>query len=284
MSAQPSLALRASHAWPGGARCVVCLTLDFDGTSLEIGRSELPLGSRSHGRYSAKCGIPRFIEMFRRQGVPWTFFVPGYDAEQSPEIVRRVVAAGAEIGAHGYLHEGWDPGDAEPELLERTHRILTEVTGTAPVGWRSPSGRKSARTMRKLQELGYIYDSSDKDFDLPYIARYDGAEHEGLICLPNNTSSLDDFPFTRVSYTPASEIETHWRQEFDAIYAEGGFYDLTMHPRVGYGSGSPTRAQMVERVIQYMKQHEGVRFLTLGELARWCLARPGNWRRDWRGQ
>jgi peptidoglycan/xylan/chitin deacetylase (PgdA/CDA1 family) len=228
-----SLAQRTQHAWPDGARCVIGLTLDFDGTSLERGRDQLPFGARSHGRYSAKCGIPRFVDMFTRQEVPWTFYVSGYDAEESPDLVRSIARSGIEIGSHGYLHEGVDPGDAEPELLERTHKLLSDITGTAPKGWRSPSGHKTARTLHKLRELGYVYDSSDKDFDLPYLLRYGGQEHDNYLCLPNNTSSLDDFPFYRVSYTPPSEVLTHWMQEFDAIYAEGGYFNLTVHPRVG---------------------------------------------------
>ena len=153
-----------------------------------------------------------------------------------------------------------------------------------PRGWRSPSGHKTVRTLRKLRELGYVYDSSDKDFDLPYLARYDGEERNDYVCLPNNTSSLDDFPFYRVSYTPPSEVLGHWKQEFDAIYAEGGYFNLTVHPRVGYGSGSPARVAIVERLIEYIKPHDGVRFVGMLELAQWCLAQPTEWRRDWSGQ
>ncbi len=171
-----SLAQRTQHAWPDGARCVIGLTLDFDGTSLERGRDQLPYGARSHGRYSAKCGIPRFVNMFTRQQVPWTFYVSGYDAEESPDLVRDIARSGIEIGSHGYLHEGVDPGDAEPELLERTHKLLADITGIAPRGWRSPSGHKTARTLNTLRELGYVYDSSDKDFDLPYLLRYGGQD------------------------------------------------------------------------------------------------------------
>jgi len=170
--AMTSLAQRTEHAWPTARVCVIGLTLDFDGTSLERGRDQLPFGARSHGRYSAKCGIPRFVDMFTRQQVPWTFYVSGYDAEESPDLVRAIARSGIEIGSHGYLHEGIDPGDAEPELLERTHKLLTDITGIAPRGWRSPSGHKTARTLHKLRELGYVYDSSDKDFDLPYLLRY----------------------------------------------------------------------------------------------------------------
>lgn len=73
-------------------------------------------------------------------------------------------------------------------------------------------------------------------------------------------------------------------QEFDAIYAEGGYFNLTVHPRVGYGSGSPARVAIVGKLIAYIKRHDGVRFVGMLELAQWCLERPADWRRDWSGQ
>ena len=69
--------------------------------------------------------------------------------------------------------------------------------------------------------------------------------NDKLITLPNNVSSLDDFPFYRVSYTPPSEVLQQWIEEWEAIRAENGFFDLTVHPRVGYGSGSPARVDVV---------------------------------------
>jgi peptidoglycan-N-acetylglucosamine deacetylase len=268
--------------WPNGEKCVVCLTVDFDGPSVEVGEEKVaPLGAHSHGRYSAKCGLPRFAAMFGRQAVPFTLFVPGYDAELYPDLIRELAGAGVEIGAHGYLHEGEDPGEREAELLERTHRILTWLAGRPPCGWRAPSGFKCARTMRKLKSLGYCYDSSDKDFDLPYLAYFDGRENEDYVCLPNNTSSLDDYPFHALSLVPPSEILMQWRQEFDAIYAEGGYFNLTLHPRAGYGSGRPARVALVEQLIEYMKGYEGVAFCSMETLARWCLAHPENFRRRW---
>ena len=265
------------HRWPGGAKCIVAITIDFDGPSWETGRKILMVGRNSHGRYSAKRGIPRYLDILKRQAIPATFFVSGYDAEVHPDTVTAIAHGGHEVGTHGYLHEGWDLGDEEPFYLRKTHDILTDILGAPPTGWRSPSGGKSSLTMRTLLELGYIYDSSDKDHDLPYLPWLDGRELRSYLAIPNNTSSLDDFPFYRVSYTPASEVLVHWKEEFAAIYQEGGFYNLTFHPRNGYGSGSPARAQMIEQLIIHIKQHQNVRFMTLGELARWCLSDPAAW-------
>lgn len=263
--------MRGRYLWPQGVRCVVTLTVDFDGPSHETGRRLAPLGIHSWGRYSGRRGVYRYLDLFEKHDIPSSFFVPGYDAECYPEVVKAIHARGFEVGAHGYLHEAWEVGDDEEMLLTKTHDILGNVTGVAPCGWRSPSGRKSARTLRVLKALGYIYDSSEKDYDLPYTVRMDGKPLDGMMELPNNAFSLDDMPFYRFSQTPPSEVLEHWKQEFDSLYHENGYFMLMVHPRSGWGSGIPSRARVVEDMIRYIKQHDAIKFFSVGQLAQWCL-------------
>ena len=264
--------MRGKYSWPADVRCVAMISVDFDGPSHEIGRNLRPLGINSWGRYAGRCGVPRYLDLFEKYQIPSTFFIPGYDAEYYPQVTKDIHRRGFEVAAHGYLHEAWALGDEEEALLARTHNILCDLTGAAPVGWRSPSGRKTARTMRVLKQLGYRYDSSDKDYDLPYLVRLDDRRVSYMVELPNNTYSLDDFPWYKFSMTPASEVLAQWRQEFDSLYAENGYFMLTFHPRGGWGSGIPSRARVIEEMIRYMKQHDGVRFFSLAGLADWCLA------------
>lgn len=263
--------MQGRYRWPEGVRCVVTLTVDFDGPSHETGRRLAPLGINSWGRYSGRRGVYRYLDLFEKHGISSTFFVPGYDAECYPQVVRDIHDRGFEVGSHGYLHEAWEIGDDEEMLLRKTHDILANVTGVAPRGWRSPSGRKSAHTIRVLKELGYIYDSSEKDYDLPYMVRVGGVPVDGMMELPNNAFSLDDMPFYRFSMTPPSEVLEHWKQEFDSLYNESGYFMLMVHPRSGWGSGIPSRARVMEDLIRYIKQHDGVKFFNVGGLAQWCL-------------
>ncbi|HEM7852757.1 TPA: polysaccharide deacetylase family protein [Burkholderia multivorans] len=263
--------------WPNDLRCVIAITIDSDGTANEVGCGIPPVGVRSHGRYSAR-GIERYLELLGKHSIFGTFCTCGFDAEAWPQVFEQVVADGHEIAAHGYQHEMQALGDAEPQLLRQTHEILTSIIGRPPVGFRSPGGIKTALTIRTLLELGYRYDSSEKDFDLPYIGDFEGKPYENFVILPNNTSSLDDFPFYRVSYTPPSEVLAHWKQEFDAIYREGGYFNLTLHPRLGYGSGSPARAAIVGDLIRYIASHDAVGFFRMDQIADWCLASAQQWR------
>ena len=254
--------------WPDDARCVVCVGIDFDGPSHDVGQGYIPYGSHSTGRYSARRGVPRYLDLLDRLGVPATFFVPGYDAECYPQTMRDIVGAGHEIGAHGYLHERTlFPPEEETRRLRLTHDILADLTGVAPVGWRSPSGQKTYTTLNVLRDLGYRYDASDKDFDMPYLLSFE--DGGSMIELPNNTCSLDDFPFYHFSMTPVSEVLELWKREFDVIYGERGFYFLSIHPRSGWGSGTPTRALAVEKLLRYAMSFRDVSVLSLAQLADW---------------
>ncbi len=259
--------------FPDSMRCVVLIGIDFDGPSHEVGRGIAPLGKESCGRYSARCGIPRHLEMLARHGVPATFFVPGYDAQQHPQVVQEIDRCGHEVAAHGYLHEAWNLESAEEEqLLKKTDAILRELINKPVLGWRSPSGRKSDATLGVLKSMGYIYDSSEKDFDRPYVARFGKGPDDTIIELPNNAYSLDDFPFYKFSYTPPSEVLVQWRAEFDSIYRSDRFFVLSVHPRSGWGSGTPSHTKVMSDIITYMKGHDGVQFFDSRTFAKWCIA------------
>ena len=62
----------------------------------------------------------------------------------------------------------------------------------------------------------------------------------------------------------AADVEAIWQEEFEAIYDKGGYYGLTMHPQI---IGRPGRLAMLDRLIGWMQDHEGVRFVTGAELA-----------------
>jgi peptidoglycan/xylan/chitin deacetylase (PgdA/CDA1 family) len=183
---------------------------------------------------------------------------------------------GFEVAAHGYLHEAWDlEGEEEAALLRKTDKILVDLTGKPVRGWRSPSGRKSENTLSVLKSMGYIYDSSDKDSDRPYFARFGKSKDDMIVELPNNTYSLDDFPFYKFSYTPPSEVLAQWCAEFDYIYRNDGFFVLSLHPRAGWGSGTPSHTKVLSDLITYMKSHDGVHFMEAKTFAQWCVDNQG---------
>lgn len=265
---------RAPSAPP--VRAVVCVTVHVDGPAVEVGRKQFPsAGIHTAGRYAIRRGVPRHLEILARHAMPATFFACGYDVEHYPDTFRAILAAGHEIAAHGYLHEAWDLGEDEPALLEKTHTLIQRQLGVTPVGWCSPSGRKSHRTLPTLRRLGYCYDASEKDRDRPYLP---AEGDDGFVMLPNNTVSLDDYPFYFTGHSLAAEACDNWIEEFEALRQAEGYIHLTVHPKAAGGSGTPARAAAMDRFLAYVGAQPDVHCMTLAALARHCLAHPAAWR------
>ncbi len=129
--------------WPDGKQCAVALTFDVDGETIPLVRD------RDHGHekltlissavYGPTVGVPRILDVLAEFGLKGTFFIPGFTAELHPDMVRRLVAEGHEVGHHGYLHERPDTlSDAEEEaVLIRGLEALGPLIGGNPIGYRS---------------------------------------------------------------------------------------------------------------------------------------------------
>ena len=228
--------------WPDNSRMIFCLTVHIDGPGWSTGRGHTPLGTWGNGRYSARRGMRRALDLLARHDIPATWMIPGYDALVAPDILREVHRAGHELCGHGYYHMA---GDGSAELLERSHRILTDVAdGQPPVGWCNPGGSKQYTTLATLQGLGYRYDASEKDDDLPYLATIDGKVRDDFLIMPNNTLSIDDIPQYEDGLQTREEVLRQWAQELEAIHATIGFFHLCYHTTAN-GSGPPDRTAAV---------------------------------------
>jgi peptidoglycan/xylan/chitin deacetylase (PgdA/CDA1 family) len=134
-------------SWPDGAK--VAVALSFDSTtrpSLSNGQT-LP-SLLSTGEYGSRSALPRVLSLLERYEIPSTFFIPGVAAKLYPEDVKRIAAAGHEIGIHGWIHE-WTSSlarDEERMLMERSLATIEELTGKKPVGIRTGSWEYSANT------------------------------------------------------------------------------------------------------------------------------------------
>lgn len=239
--------------WPRGAKC--CVNLTFDDCA--------------RGRFAPLCGTPRILKILKEYDVKATFFTGGWDTEEYPNTIKKIFDDGHEVAAHGFAHEPFDKLEEEDERrrLVLTHDILTDLLGVPPKGWRGPGGSISPRVPFITKELGYIYDSSFNNDDLPYMLEIDGKE-TGLVELPF-AWILDDAPLYGVRKT-ASWVLSAWKEEFRATYEEGGYYGLCMH---GDHSGRPSRPKVLEGLIRYIRGFPGVWWATCLEVAEWWLKR-----------
>jgi peptidoglycan-N-acetylglucosamine deacetylase len=167
-----------SVKWPNGARVAVMLTFDFDAETLWTSRdpenAKRP-GVLSQGRYGANVGVPKILDTLEEAGVPGTFFVPGWTAENHTGRVEMIVRSGHEIGHHSYSHR-WagDSLEREIEEMEAGLGALQRTVGVVPRGYRSPAGEVGENLLGLLNEHGFLYDSSLLDHINPLPAHHAG--------------------------------------------------------------------------------------------------------------
>jgi peptidoglycan-N-acetylglucosamine deacetylase len=250
----------------------------------------------SRGMFSGEVGTPRLVELFRRFGIRTTWFVPGHSIETFPEQIAKVVAAGHEIGVHGYSHE--NPIAMTPEqeeaVLDKCISLIQEKFGQKPRGYVAPWWEFSRVTNELLLKKGFKYDHSlmHHDFQPHYVRVGDSwtkidyskrAEewmkplvrgHEtDLVEIPASWYIDDLPPMMFIKAAPNShgfvnprDIEQMWRDQFDWVYREYDYavFTMTIHPDV---SGRPQVLLMHERLFAHMSAHPGVKFMTFEEIA-----------------
>jgi len=248
------------------------------------------------GIFAGQVGVPRLLTLFERKNIKTTWFIPGHSLETFPDQARKIFDAGHEIGAHGYSHE--NPvamtEAQEDAVMEKSVELITALTSQPPKGYVAPWWELSEYTPRLLKKFGFSYDHSQqhKDF-VPYYSivgdswtPIDYSKHPSEWMIPLKHGKpvdlveiaanwyVDDLPpmmFIKSSpnshgFVNPRDIEQMWRDQFDWVYRELDYatFPITIHPDV---AGRPQVLLMLERLIEYIGQHEGVKFVTMDEIA-----------------
>jgi peptidoglycan/xylan/chitin deacetylase (PgdA/CDA1 family) len=257
----------------------------------------------SRGLFAGEVGTPRLLDLFQRNDLTTTWFVPGHSVETFPDQFHRIVDEGHEVGVHGYSHE--NPiamtRAQEEQVLDRSIELIERVTQRRPTGYVAPWWEFSTVTNELLLERGIKYDHSlmHNDFT-PYRVRVGDSwtkidysasaaaewmkplvrgRETSLVEIPANWY-LDDLPpmmFIKTSpnshgFVNPRHLEEMWRDQFDWVYREMDYaaFTMTIHPDV---SGRPQVLLMLERLIEHINGHDGVRWVTFDHIADDFLSR-----------
>lgn len=100
---------------------------------------------------------PLVLDVLRREQVRATFFVLGRHADRWPELVRRMVDEGHQLGNHGYWHRKLHrrgPGYVRDDLTRGTESICRASGLTALHHFRAPHGFRSPWVTPIARSLG----------------------------------------------------------------------------------------------------------------------------------
>lgn len=108
---------------------------------------------------------PKILEVLKQEDVHATFFIIGENGQANPDLVKRIVAEGHDIGNHSFTHPNL--GDVSNRItdleLNATQRLIESLTGRSTCLFRAPYfGDAEPRTPNEVeptvqaQKLGYI--------------------------------------------------------------------------------------------------------------------------------
>ncbi|GAB6158849.1 hypothetical protein JCM39194_20490 [Desulfotomaculum varum] len=154
----------AKKVLPGLLAVMVCLIF-FSSNGIKVA-----LGSKAVYRKDTGDKIvaltfddgpdPRYtvpmLDTLKRYHTPATFFMVGNNVKAHPDIAKRIVAEGHEVGNHTMTHPNLtdlSPDEAYIELATAQQTIIG-VTGIAPVFFRSPKGLTTGYVEQAAASLG----------------------------------------------------------------------------------------------------------------------------------
>jgi peptidoglycan/xylan/chitin deacetylase (PgdA/CDA1 family) len=132
------------------------------------GSHVLPMGRVRQGRRGGRVAAltfddgpdplhtPQVLDILTREDVLATFFLIGQRAAALPEVARRIVDLGHDLGNHTWSHKSlWlcGPQTTEREIVEG-HAAIASAAGRAPRFFRAPWGMTNVAAFRVLRRLG----------------------------------------------------------------------------------------------------------------------------------
>ena len=109
--------------------------------------------------------VPLWLEILKECNVRATFFVIGIDLsiKEKKAMIKKIYSEGHEIANHSFSHDvplaSLSKKEKYDEIM-KSHKLLGEIAGEPPVGFRAPSFSLDDDLLDILEDEGYLYDSS----------------------------------------------------------------------------------------------------------------------------
>lgn len=223
------------------------VSLSFDFEECDLPRENDVDFSLEEGMKLSTEGAVAVLDVLEKHQVRATFFCTLNFAERAPEVMKRIVAGGHEVAAHGVDHFHQVPEDPF-RCKEGLERILPGVT---VVGYRQP--RMFPVDDAALAKAGYRYNSSLNPAFIP--GRYmhlttprTRFEQNGLLQIPASVTPWIRFPLFWLSL----HVLPEWlyRAFVKRTLRHDGFFMTYFHPWE-FSSLSERAAELkVPRVIR----------------------------------
>lgn len=263
---------------PGGARIAVWPIINVEEWDINapMARTVLPppqgvtvipdIANYGWFDYGLRVGFWRFKQVLDRHGIRATVSLNAAICHAYPQLVDASLASKWELLGHGFIQRALTTEPDEREVIRRTISTIKSYSGMAPRGWMGPGLAETHHTPDILAEEGIEYVCDWCNDDQPYRMK---VKSGSLVSVPY-TVELNDIPIYLIQHHRSPELFERGRDHFDTLYREGAesarIMAISTHP---YITGVPHRIKYYDMLFSYIKQFEGVIFMTGSEILDW---------------
>ncbi len=274
---------RGALKLPGNARVAVWVIINVEEWVFEEpmprgvltppqGRSFVPdVPNYAWHEYGMRIGFWRMKEVLDKHQVKASIMLNASVCNSYPQVVEAMVEDGWEILGHGYIQRPLPMEENEREVVHKSIQLIKEKTGTAPRGWLGPGLAETADTPDILAAEGIEYVCDWVNDDQPYKMK------SGTLYSIPYTQELNDIPIYVTQHHRSPELYDRARDQFETLQREGATNARVMaiatHP---YITGVPHRIGYFDKLLGYLKQQEGVLFMTGSQILDWYKEATGS--------
>lgn len=263
---------------PNGARMAVWVIVNVEEWSIEraqprtvlpppMGQPLIPdVPNWSWHEYGMRVGFWRFMSVLERHKIIPTLAINGRVCESYPRVAGAAREAGWEFMGHGYVQGPMHRVENQKKAIEDTVEAIRKFTGKPPRGWESPGLTETEETLDLLRGAGIEYVADWVVDDLPTQLR---TIHGPMIVVPY-TVETNDITIYALQNHRSDELFNRGREQFDQLYRESAdnarIMAISIHP---YITGVPHRIRFLDELLGYIRQKDGVAFMTGEAIADW---------------
>ncbi|KAI1292617.1 hypothetical protein F5Y03DRAFT_375578 [Xylaria venustula] len=276
---------QASPPWPNNSRACLSITMDNMAEAADLHRGLHPTNTPLGQHHSTTIQLPRMLNALAARDLKATYFIEGWNNARYPNLIKRVLLDGHEVGFHAWQHEVWKLLDLETEVANLDHAIGDAekyLDGYRYKGFRPPGGLVTERTLSRMKERGFTYLS-------PAAERC--VVTGGIAIVPFRWAEIDAYFYmesTRVlreskgdgkDVMSPRQMRDRLFAKIDRLIEEGGYVALLFHP---FLTDSEERHTVLEEVLDYVKEKEkqGLWVAKCEEVAEWVLKNKSSFGSD----
>ncbi len=187
---------------------------------------------------------PGILDALDRAGARATFFVVGRQALRNPDLVCEIGRRGHEVGTHLFTHRRGvvSRDDLFRDELERSLRLLSDLTGHPVRLIRFPYGRRGRQRVKRLGERGlrvvhWTFSSLDSRLARPedIVRRVSTALRPGAILLLHD--GIADADIIGPPYLPTRDVTVAATPAILKLLAERKLTAVTLSRLMGDTTG-----------------------------------------------